>query len=438
MAERIRVEQKELKTPDMGVFEETAELKRVMMWGLPGAETVLGQLLPKKRSCFQKSFNVSEARDEMEGAMDLLRKKGVEIFVVKDEWAKMIQEKGIKADYGIDELKSELKDKGEYLYLKYKKERDEEYQKEKKEALEKGERPEEPAGLEVLELLDSILDADVKKYGENAAVVMNQKLSIDGYCCKDGENLPLSNIFYARDQSNLMGSTWIWSSMKHEIRKAEVPIYKEVVRYSGILKDQGITEVNVEETKEGVGLFEGGDGIVNNGIAYIGLGGRSDLEGIKQAAKPILESGLRLVICRDRNRARLGEDEMDAMHLDTFWMPTDLNEVVGCPDEIKNRKAFEVYLDEKSQIKFKSLGSFSDHLHQREIDMVPLTIDEQRKYAPNFLNLGGGIIILSLANGNNLTEELTSRGKVVYNADFQEVTKGFGGLHCATASLLRV
>src|SRR3989344_4016938 len=112
MAERIRVEQKELKTPDMGVFEETAELKRVMMWGPPGAETVLGQLLPKKRSCFEKSFNVVKAKEEINVAMDLIKSHGVDILVVKDEWAKMIDKKGIKADKSMADLKDELKTRG--------------------------------------------------------------------------------------------------------------------------------------------------------------------------------------------------------------------------------------------------------------------------------------------------------------------------------------
>jgi len=421
----------------LGVFEETAQLKRVMMWGLPGTETILGQLLPKSRSCFEKSFNVLKARDEMEGAMDLINKEGVEIFMVKDEWAKMIEDKGIKADQNADELKKDLKERGKYLYFRFKDERDKELEEEKKKALEKGESVEKLADLDVLDSIDVVLGADVARYGENAAVVMNQQLSMQGYFCKDGENVPLANIFYARDQSNLIGTTWVWSSMKHDIRKAEVDIYKDVVRHSGILKDSGVVEVEVGEKNGNLALFEGGDGIVNNETAYIGLGGRTNLEGVKQIAKPILESGLKIVVVRDRERARNGKNEMDAMHLDTFWMPTDVDEVVGCPDEINCRNAYEAYLDDNSEIRFRSLGSFSDHLLSREIDMVPLSIDEQRKYAPNFLNLGKGKIILSLSNGNNLTEELTERGKVVQNADFQEVTKGFGGLHCATAALER-
>ena len=251
-------ERKEINNTELGVFEETAQLKKVMMWGLPGAETILGQLLPKNRSCFEKSFDVLKARNEMQGAMDLIHKQGIEIFVVKDEWAKMIQDKGVVADQSADELKKELKEKGAYFYDRFKNEREKEIEEEKQKALREAGVVEEPAGLEILESIDSVINADVAQYGENAAVVMNQRLSLNGFFCRDGENIPLANIFYARDQSNLMGSTWIWSSMKHDIRKAEVGIYKDVVRYSGILRDSGITEVEVEEVEDGVGKFEGG------------------------------------------------------------------------------------------------------------------------------------------------------------------------------------
>mgnify|MGYP001577039593 CR=1 FL=1 len=45
----------ELKTEraesrNFGVFEETATLRRVLMWGAPGVECALAQLLPEKIS----------------------------------------------------------------------------------------------------------------------------------------------------------------------------------------------------------------------------------------------------------------------------------------------------------------------------------------------------------------------------------------------------
>jgi arginine deiminase len=433
MTERL-IKEREPQSIELGVYEETAEAKMLMMWGKPGAETVLGQLLPSSVGCFEKSFDVPKAREELTNARQLIEKKGVNVFVVKDEWARMIDDTGAKTDKSMDELKSEIIERGIYLYEKYADQREKENEEERQASLSEGRDQEEPAGLEVLDWLDQLLDADVKEYGENAAVIMNERLSLIGYMDEEkDEHLPLSNIFFARDQSNLIGKTWIWSSMKHDIRKAEVPIYKDVVRHSGLLDNQVVTEVEVE----GVGFFEGGDGIVNSGCAYIGIGGRTNLEGVKQAARSILQDGLRLIVVRDKDRAKDNKNEMDAMHLDTFWMPTEENEAVGCMDEIKERKAFEAYMDKGDQVKFKLLGSFADHLAAREMNMIPLTKEEQEKYAPNFLNIRRKEIILSLADGNNLTDELTKRGKTVENADLQEVTKGYGGLHCATATIAR-
>ena len=418
-------ENKEKQGVELGVYEETEKLNLVMMWGLPGAETILGQMLPKDASLFEESFDVIKAREELKNAMDLLEKNGVEIFKVKDRWAEMIESKGIKSEMSMDDLKQRVREKGEYFYNKYRGDREN----------ENG--GEDSADLDVLDLLDGVLDEDVRRYGENAAVIINQRLSLSGFRDeKLDESLPLSNIFYARDQSNLLGKTLVWSSMRHEIRKPEVEIYKEVVRHSGILEGYGINEVEVQNDGD-KGFFEGGDGIPNNGIVYIGIGGRTDLEGVKQIAEPILREGLRLVVERDRKRSNLGENEMDAMHLDTYWMPLGINEIVMCEEEVDRRRSYEFLLDEKNQLTLQYLGDFRDHLAERKITEVPLTKEEQLRYAPNFLNLGNGKVILSLAKGNELTSKLEGKGMIVLNADLQEVTKGHGGLHCATAALSR-
>lgn len=421
-----QTENKEELTPQLGVYEETDPLRKVMMWGAPGAETILGQLLPIRVSRFEEAFNVIKARVELEAAASLLGTSGVEIYYVKDHWAEMIRENGLVAEKNLELLKKELRNRGEHFYHRYKEERDLYYNEE------------EDAGLEVLDLLDTVLDADVEKYGENAAVIMNQKLSLDGYYSEqEDENLPLSNIFYTRDQSNLIGNTWVWSSMRHYIRKAEVDIYKEVIRHSGILKGSNITEIEVQETSDNIGLFEGGDAIVNSGIAYIGAGGRTDWEGVNQIADPILKSGLRLIVLRDRERSRQEKDEQGAMHLDTFWMPIRENEAVGCTDEMDRRIAFEISLDEDGGCEIKKLGTFTEHIKDRGAEMIPLTPYEQLHHASNSLNIGNDMVILSLAKGNNLTKELSNRGIEVNNANLHEVTKGKGGLHCATASIAR-
>lgn len=390
----------------LGVFEETAPLKKVLMWGAPGTEAVLGQLLPKSISCFESEFNVLGARAEFENAKNILESQGVEVISVKDLLATFFKNEGIKPTIKLDDLSNELKERGIKYHDHY------------------GNRGTSEIG--VLDWVDTILTEDAEKYGEEMAIAINRVLSL-------GQKFPLANILYARDQSNLIGDTLVWSSMRYEIRQPEVELFKMILNSSGIFENSGVLQTQVEN-----GKFEGGDGIASGGIYYIGVGGRSNLEGIMGAAPTILRNGGRLMIPFDEKRNAGGKNEMDAMHLDTIWMPCGVNQVVGCIEEIKQRKLLEVVVDkETGNPTTIDKGWFADHLEEKDMEFIPLTKDEQKQYAPNFLNLGNGKIVLSLAKGNNLTQELAKRGKKVYNANLLNITKGYGGLHCMTAAIKR-
>ena len=67
--------------------------------------------------------------------------------------------------------------------------------------------------------IKTILAQDIESFGEAGAIRLNQALSLD-------HELPLSNIFYGRDQSQVLTDKFILSSLKWNIRKPEVQIYK--------------------------------------------------------------------------------------------------------------------------------------------------------------------------------------------------------------------
>src|SRR3989339_2276789 len=149
--DRLQPEESEVLT-SLGVYEETAILRKALMWGAPGAETVLGQLLPSEISCFQTQFDVSEARREFKTAQTILEKEGVEVILVKDLFAKMIHEKGLKPEGNLGRLKQRIIARALDYYKMYR---------------DKGVSDIE----EVLPWVDETLEADVEKYGEEAAVL---------------------------------------------------------------------------------------------------------------------------------------------------------------------------------------------------------------------------------------------------------------------------
>lgn len=385
--------------------EETSRLQTVLAWGAPGPETVLAQLLPKEISCFEEHFNVPEAVKEFDNARKILEEQGVEVVIVKDLLASLVK----KQDLNIS-LPS-LIDRVTHLAVEF--------------ADEHG--VDHNIKEEVVSWIKPLIEADVEKYGEKQAILINQALSLEPV-------LPLANILYARDQSNLLGNVMIWSSMRHPIRQPEVSIIKHTLNQSDIFDGNNVVQIQVQ----GEGRFEGGDAIVHNGICYIGVGGRTNMEGVNQIARPILSSGLRVIAVYDKLRDLGGEGEMDAMHLDTFWMPVNSGNVVACMDEVRRRDLIEFRLDADNILETTNLGKFDKFMESNEIGVIGLTKEEQLRYAPNFLNLGDGRVVLSLANGNNLTKELTDKGITVLNADLQNITKGYGGLHCMTGALRRI
>jgi len=398
----------------MGVFEETAPLRKVIMWGQPGPEAVIAQVLPEGISCFYENFSVVKARTEFEVARGMIQDHGVEVIQVKDLLIKMINEQGIKAEHTLDSLKEALVRKALDYSKKY------------------------PSGCtSEIEVIGDMIDEDVKKYhSENAVIVVNEMLSLSHQF-----DLPLANVVYTRDQSNVAGRAWIWSSMRHEIRQPEVALYQRVLEYSGIVNAENFDQV---VKVSGEGRFEGGDGIVNNSVYYIGLGGRTNWEGIKQIAPAVLSQDLRLIVFRDRSRAK-GENEMKAMHLDTIWMPSDTNTIVACGVEMARRKAFEIRLVD-GKLETEGIGEMANYMKQRGARTISISDPEQIAFAPNFLNLGNNTVILSLIDENSVNknagektieEKLKAEGMVVLNANLQAITKGYGGLHCMTAAIKR-
>lgn len=394
---------------NLGVFEETAPLKKVIMWGEPGSEAVLGQLLPMEISCFQEPFDIIKAREEFKFSRQLLESKGIDVILVKDLLARMIEDTDYVVNKDLSKITSELAKKGN----KYRDQYQEVVSKDKDVNLSNWP-----------EWLTLSLRADAEEYGEKTAVALNEVLS-------NRDGLPLSNVLYARDQSNLLKKTFVFSSMRHEIRQPEVKLYRDALEHAGIIANGGLDVVCVG----GSGRFEGGDGIVYRGDVYIGVGGRTNLEGIMQVAPSILNQGGRLFVPIDHERDSGKLCEMGAMHLDTYWMPCGENEVVVCEDEASRRELLEVTFSSGS-LKTKNIGWFIDHMEKTGMEIAPLTKEEQDHFAPNFLNLGNHKAILSLKE-NSLPKELGERGMTVYSADLKQITKGYGGLHCMTAAIKR-
>lgn len=284
----------------VSVFDETDPLKRVAVWGSPSTEAVLGQLLPPDQSLFHNNFDVFKGRQEFKGMVDILEAAGVEVLEAREKVATALPfVKGMPAT--LTALSEQLQAKAGALKAVY------------------------GRSCRYTEQLDAILDSEVQMLGEEGAIKLN-------YLTALGKPYPMANLIYGRDQTNVMGTKMVFSRLRHGIRRPEVAFFR--VMYKNMLGQDDI------HTVRNGGYFEGGDGIMFDRAAFVGVGIRSSMNGalgIFTAIEPVLKNrGFDFFAVVEENQERLsgsingGGIEMDDMHLDTFWMPIGPKKVMTC------------------------------------------------------------------------------------------------------------
>ena len=420
MKDRIKENQERLtENPDgrVCVFNETDPLKDLVIWGEPGCETILGQLLPEDESLFCKKFDVLEGRSEFKNMQKLLENSGINVIRMKD----VIAENPIidpNMPNTISELSELIKRRGRDFYEFYKDHPDYGVNKEKGEY--KGD-------LRILDYVDQILAEDVLKYhGEEKAIALNWTLCIS-------EDRPMANIMYARDQSNALGDKIIMSRMKREIRQPEVKLFRRGYQLLGY--EDKLVDVDG-------GNFEGGDAFMFGNNCLVGCDVRTNQEGIKRiykGIKSLLESrGMKLYSVAYDGEERKPGEEMDAMHLDTYMMPLNEDKVLACGEEVDKRRV-ELVSFNKGDISFKNIGSLRDFLKLIEVEVIDISKEEQMGYSTNFLHLGNNTVVVPLDDEEhrNVNTIMRKLGLDVKVANIKELVGGYGAVHCMTAALLR-
>src|SRR5215211_5083507 len=114
------------------VFNEIDPLEEVLVWGEPGCEALLGQLLPKNRSLFFSYYEVPQARDEFRRMQALLEGEGVTVTRARDAMARILNDRVIiNAPSNIKELKMQLLARANELYEIHREQKTQELQKER-------------------------------------------------------------------------------------------------------------------------------------------------------------------------------------------------------------------------------------------------------------------------------------------------------------------
>ena len=412
--------------PQVQVFSEIAPLKEVLIWGEPGIEALLGQLLPKSQSLFFSYYEVLRAREEFRGLQALIEREGITVIRAKDAAARLLESHIFPSHpESIRELKSQLLQRANKYYETYKQIKSEELSR-------AGIRVSfEDIYLQVKKDIYQILDEDIEYFGEIGTIRINYVLSL-------AKKLPLANIFYGRDQSQTLANKIILSELKWDIRKPEVGIYKEA------LIELGYRNSLIEITS---GTLEGGDMAILEDTCYIGVGSRTELSAVMELCQKLGDTlekhNIQLVAVINQQHAEEAdrfvaptEDHMRVMHLDMFWIPLRKRLVMANNEEIDRRTILRLSIN-NGKVVTQELGSFRDFLVNKGIEIMQVTVQEQRNFATNLLNLGNDTVIVALSKNERVNNELRQRGFRVMSAELNKLVNGYGATHCLTAPIRR-
>jgi len=401
-----------LETLRYHIHEETASLKSTLAWGPTGVEAIMARYFPFKESLFEMEMDVPLARIQFQKFEELLRENGVNVIEVKDLVAEQISQSTMEpASRDLGDLADKIIRRCYEVKAKY----DERVKQE-----DGGRDP----GMEPTSWVTQILNEDAQRYGdEKVAILLNEILA-------NFPGLPLANILFGRDQTNVVGDTMLWSKMTKPIRQPEVDIWRwGLGDLVGNLKNVSVVDG---------GRLEGGDPYVSKGICYIGVGGRTNREGIRQVAKAVLDQGMRLMFVYQPDMdAGLTEHQIE-MHLDTFSMPFGKNGLVLFEEGASRRFMYEVR-QSSGEVDFVDMKqTFLDHVVERGYDIIPLSRPQQLKYQANYVNLSPNKVLLTVdMDGNKLRMDLQAHGMEVVCADMTAIIQGFGGAHCSISPLVR-
>ncbi len=249
---------------------------------------------------------------------------------------------------------------------------------------------------------------------------------------------PMGNMIFCRDHQIITPKGIIICALNSEQRKKEVDLIRWFYQ---LLEIKPLAEI------KGDNRLEGGDFmIIKEDLSLLGVGLRTNMG----AASFLMENDL-----LETKRVGLVVDETDLdqqrMHLDTFFnilsdeevMLLDMDTVE--PKKITDgkvvdlRRRVEIYerSNEKKEIgnyKKVKVMDFEEFLKEEGFRVFKVTNQQQIDFMLNFLNIGNGKIITPNKDLKQFLEMNGSKVEVKF-AEFGEVTKMYGGFHCATQAV---
>lgn len=281
--------------------------------------------------------------------------------------------------------------------------------------------------------------------------------------------VPLANLFFMRDQQAVTDKGVVVGRLAKPQRRLETVVTGTLLELMGLEIAYRVKEP---------GTFEGGDFMPAMDFAMIGVGERTNTSGAKQVMSYALDFG-EVAIVHQPNHPLIPDkkrDPMVNMHLDTYLNLASSNVAVGCIPLLKLARV-EVYKKRGREYQRAKATNLFEYLTSKRFRIVEITTLEQMCYASNFLCLREGKILCvdtyrvaknvlrklrlkaredpyrysklfkhvsneyhQLSSKKNffpMKDELLKYGVKFDTVRLEEITGGYGGAHCMTATISR-
>lgn len=168
------------------------------------------------------------------------------------------------------------------------------------------------------------------------------------------------------------------------------------------------------------GCAEGGDLVyLNEDTLMVGIGPRTDLDGLQQIEDLLLGKTVKEIIAIPLPSWRV--------HLDGTLMILDRNTAIMHSDSL----IFPAKLLEEDELIF-----VPEFLKEKEFDLIDVTDEEMKNFGPNILVINPHVAV-SYSWNTRIISELEERSFEVFPLQGHELVKAAGGPHCMTCPVLR-
>ena len=416
---------------EYGVYSEVGRLRKVLVHR-PGLS--LERLTPQNRHdfLFDDVVSVERAQREHDEFTDLLRDRGVEVFLLQDLLAQTLEHSDDACRHLVERAVSSftvglslVEDLREWLF-----------------GLESQRLAQVLIGGLLISELEGIDPQALNRHSLGAVLSDSQTFVLP----------PLPNTLFTRDSSAWLFGGVVLPPLFWHARRLEVSNISEVYRHHPDFDGAGFDfwyppagdaeRFAVEDFGQAASL-EGGDIMpIGNATVLIGMGERSTGRMVEHIARSLFSAGVaeRIIACRM-------QQDRSYMHLDTVFNLVDLDAATLFPEVVDAMQVFSIRpgsREDHFEIAEERglLRAVADALGVKELRTIPTGGDafqsarEQWDDANNVVALEPGVVV-GYERNVRTNANLRAAGIEVLEIDGTELGKGRGGCHCMTCPMQR-